>query len=264
MSDQKRSVWGRNRKATEEEKSRKRAAEQARRLGPGQLSTPSPEPQSHQEPVDIATDDKEEEFANHVRTQLANISGYFYRPDYQYAHLRTEPPCEEPEYSEYDLKKMREAKAEERRKKKAAAAGSLDKTTENAGDASMLTDTINTSTVATTASDERPDDYDSRSKAAKKRARQKANKKTRQGATGVEGEAADATAGAPGEVAVPNIKVEDLASDAENYAAISTTEDVDKLAASVMPNIARLSMLVDSDDDDDQDEHGMPSSINCA
>ncbi|KAH7051330.1 hypothetical protein B0J12DRAFT_728282 [Macrophomina phaseolina] len=53
-----------------------------------------------------------------VRSLIANTSGYLYRPDYEYAHLRTEPPCQHPEYSAYSKKQMREMREEERRRKR--------------------------------------------------------------------------------------------------------------------------------------------------
>ncbi|KAB2573591.1 hypothetical protein BFW01_g2664 [Lasiodiplodia theobromae] len=63
---------------------------------------------------------EEEDFATSIRKQLANFSGYLYKPEYQYAHLRTEPPCTRPEYSEYTKKQMREAEEAEEKQKKAA------------------------------------------------------------------------------------------------------------------------------------------------
>lgn len=61
---------------------------------------------------------EEEEVATKIRKQLANFSGYLYKPEYQYAHLRTEPPCTHPEYSEYTKKQMREAEEAEEKQKK--------------------------------------------------------------------------------------------------------------------------------------------------
>lgn len=136
---------------------------------------------------------------------LANISGYNYNPDYQYNHLRTEPPCKHPEYSEYTKKQMKEKKAEERKKKLEA----------NGTDG--VTDRTSSSSFATSSSDE------------------------------AEGDRSEP----------PSIRVEDTAGAVNKDDVAPTTEEVDKLAASFMPNIARLSLMEDSDDEDEDDEDGM-------
>ncbi|KAL1614565.1 hypothetical protein SLS54_009626 [Diplodia seriata] len=59
---------------------------------------------------------EEEDVATRIRKQLANVSGYLYKPDYQYADLRTEPPCDRPEYSAYTKKQMREGKGDEEKR----------------------------------------------------------------------------------------------------------------------------------------------------
>ncbi|GME22939.1 hypothetical protein GTA08_BOTSDO08881 [Neofusicoccum parvum] len=181
-----------NRSAKNEEaQAKKRAEKLAKKVAPGRLNA------------------EEESTANNVRAMLANISGYNYNPDYQYNHLRTEPPCKHPEYSEYTKKQMKEKKAEERKKKLEA----------NGTDG--VTDRTSSSSFATSSSDE------------------------------AEGDRSEP----------PSIRVEDTAGAVNKDDVAPTTEEVDKLAASFMPNIARLSLMDDSDDEDEDDEDGpIPTS----
>ncbi|OJD39086.1 uncharacterized protein BKCO1_3000142 [Diplodia corticola] len=93
----------------QEQAAHKRATKAAKRFAKHELSKFT-SPKTHGAA-------EEEDFATGIRKQLANVGGYLYKPDYQHARLRTEPPCNRPEHSEYTKKQMRGEKEEEGKQK---------------------------------------------------------------------------------------------------------------------------------------------------
>lgn len=148
----------------------------------------------------VETDDSAQDSASRLAVQkmLANLSGYMYKPMYECNHLRTEDACEKPELMDYDKKRLERQHEEEVkrfRERLATAKSNVDCQHDSESDDDVESphlhslepqeDTTSVTTVLHCPPEnptlpekpKLPEDYGNRSKAAKKRARQKANRK---------------------------------------------------------------------------------------